>query len=228
MAFVATPVIGRQPPRAVGRRAMLLGLSSAGASLAFPRGARAGESGLVGTPRQTLGPFYPVEWSGDIDNDLVVVTGEAAQAMGTVLRVKGRVLDLSGSPVAGARVEIWQCDANGIYLHPRDMDEGRRRDGQFQGRGRTTTAGNGAYEFRTIRPVPYPGRTPHIHFQVERPSDRPLVTQMYVAGEPLNERDAILAAIRDPRQRDSVIVRLEPADGIEAGSLGATFDIVLG
>ena len=51
---------------------------------------------------------------------------------------------------------------------------------------------------------------------------------MYVLGEKQNERDGVLNAIRDPRQRDSVIVRLDPADGLEPGALAATFDIVLG
>lgn len=212
----------------IGRRTVLVGLSSAGASLFIPGGASAGQTGPVATPRQTLGPFYPEDWLGDADNDLVLVTGEAAKAMGQVVHVSGRVLDISGQPVPGARVEIWQCDAGGVYRHSLDMDEGRPRDGRFQGRGRITSDASGRYTFRTIRPVPYPGRTPHIHFRVEAPSGPPLVTQMYVSGEPLNARDGPLNAIRDARQRESVIVRLDPADALETGALGGTFDIVLG
>jgi protocatechuate 3,4-dioxygenase beta subunit len=76
--------------------------------------------------------------------------------------------------------------------------------------------------------VPYPGRTPHIHFAVSALDFPPLTTQMYVAGEPLNSRDFLLNRIRDPRARASVIVSLEPlADGEDAELLG-TFDIVLG
>jgi protocatechuate 3,4-dioxygenase beta subunit len=75
--------------------------------------------------------------------------------------------------------------------------------------------------------VPYPGRTPHIHFAVEAPGRRELVTQMYVAGEPLNERDGLYRQIRDLRQRAAVTVRLEPANGIEAGALAGRFDITL-
>jgi protocatechuate 3,4-dioxygenase beta subunit len=158
----------------------------------------------------------------------VAVTGEAAQAMGQVTHIRGRVLDLAGQPVVGAIVEIWQCDAKGIYRHPRDANTSRRRDGGFQGRGRASTDASGTYAFRTIRPVAYPGRTPHIHFMVDPPRRTRLVTQMYVFGEPQNARDGVLNNIRDQRQRDSVVVRLDPADGIEAGALAGTFDIVVG
>lgn len=212
----------------IGRRAVLAGVSSAGIVLLAPAGTLAGRSGPVRTPRQVLGPFYPEDWLGDADSDLVIVTGEAAKAMGQVVHVRGRVLDQSGGPVADALVEIWQCDANGVYRHSLDMDAGRPRDGRFQGRGRTKTDAAGTYAFRTIRPVPYPGRTPHIHFKAGRPSGEALVTQMYVAGEPLNARDGLLNSIRDQKQRDSVIVKLAPADSMEPGALAGTFDIVVG
>ncbi len=183
---------------------------------------------MLATPRQTEGPFYPREWRGDIDNDLVVVQGEAAHALGQVVHVEGRVLALSGEPLAGATVEIWQCDSHGIYRHPNDEGPGRRHDSGFQGRGRTVADVGGRYRFRTIRPVAYGPRTPHIHFKVMPPGGRALITQMYVLGEPLNARDGVLNAIKDRRQRDSVIVRLDAADRIEPGALLATFDIVLG
>lgn len=228
MPLVRTPAIGHEPRYPIGRRVILGRLASAGAALMLPRGARAaGDNKAVRTPGQTLGPFYPVDWLGDADNDLVLVTGEAAKAMGTIVHVSGRVLDLSGKAVAGAGVEIWQCDSNGVYRHPRDMDSRRPRDGGFQGHGRTVADASGGYAFRTIRPVAYPGRTPHIHFKIAPPKGRALVTQMYVLGEPLNEKDGILQSIRDPRQRESVIVRLDPAPGLEEGALRGVFDIVL-
>lgn len=213
----------------IGRRHVLRGIAAAGAAALVPGTANALIAGrpLVATPAQTEGPFYPTDWTGDIDNDLVRVMGEAAQAQGHVTHIVGRVIDSSGTPVPSAIVEIWQCDATGIYRHPSDTHWFRERDARFQGRGRTLTAENGTYRFRTIRPVAYPGRTPHIHFQVITPGREPLVTQMYVAGEPLNERDGILNAIRDPRQRASVIVDLEAGERIEQKALVGTFDIVL-
>ena len=220
MALVRTPWIGR--------RALIVGASaSAGLLLGSPLLTLAQER-LPRTPRQTEGPFYPTDWSGDADNDLVMVQGEQARSMGLVTHVQGRVLDPAGQPISGAVVEIWQCDARGIYRHPQDERGARRHDAAFQGRGRTTSDSGGRYSFRTIRPVPYPGRTPHIHFKVLAPAKSPLVTQMYVFGEPQNARDGVLNGIGDRRQRDSVIVRLDSADAIEPGSLAGTFDMVLG
>lgn len=220
--------MGRVITPMIGRRSVLTGLTATGSALLLPGSAALAQKQLVRTPPQTEGPFYPVDWLGDIDHDLVAVTGEAAQAMGHVTHISGRVLDLAGQPVVGATVEIWQCDAKGIYRHPSDASTSRRPDGGFQGRGRARTDASGTYAFRTIRPVAYPGRTPHIHFMVDPPRRNRLVTQMYVFGEPQNARDGVLNNIRDQRQRDSVIIRLDPADGKEAGALAGTFDIVVG
>src|SRR3954463_14464275 len=215
--LVATPEIGR-------RKLIITGLAGATAFL-LPSGLRA-QQPLVPTPRQTPGPFYPVRFPEDVDNDLVVVRGAQARATGVVTHVMGRVRGTDGTPTSGATVEIWQCDAHGRYLHPADAGK-RPRDTAFQGYGRMTARADGSYVFRTIRPVAYPGRTPHIHFAVRTPSGRQLVTQMYVAGEPLNAGDSLYASIRDPRQREAVTVALAPANGIEPGALGGNFDIVL-
>jgi len=188
-------------------------------------GQGAGGPPLV-TPRQSLGPFYPVDWAGDADNDLVIVRGEAARALGQVAHVRGRVMDRDGTPLEGSIVEIWQCDAKGVYRHPRDR--GGPRDPGFQGRGSTRAQQDGGWSFRTIRPVPYPGRTPHIHFLVRTPDGRDLVTQLYVAGEPGNAGDFLLNSVRDPRQRERLIARFDPADRIEPGALLAEFEIVVG
>ena len=216
----------------IGRRDALAGLAAAAAAQILPslplRAQVRAQGELPATPRQTEGPFYPEDWRGDADNDLVLVKGEAAKALGQVLHVEGRVLQVSGRPIAGAAVEIWQCDVHGIYRHSSDEGGGRRRDGGFQGRGRTLTDDGGRYRFRTIRPVAYASRTPHIHFKIAPQAGRALVTQMYVAGEPSNARDGVLNAIRDPRRRDSVLVRLQSAEGIEAGALAGRFDIVVG
>jgi len=154
------------------------------------------------------------------------VRGAQARAVGVVTHVMGRVLGTDGTPTSGATVEIWQCDAHGRYLHPADTGK-RPRDSAFQGYGRITSGADGAYRFRTIRPIAYPGRTPHIHFAVNTPSGRQLITQMYVAGEPLNQSDGLYAGIRDARQRAAVTVALTPADGIEPEALAGVFDIVL-
>jgi protocatechuate 3,4-dioxygenase beta subunit len=206
------------------RRTLIAAAAATAGSLLVPGSLVAAE--LVPTPGQTEGPFYPVEFPPDMDNDLVRVTGQAAQALGQVTDISGRVLTLAGQPVRGATVEIWQCDANGIYRHPRAGGQGRI-DHAFQGYGRTQADDQGAYRFRTIKPVPYPGRTPHIHFAVHVPGQGRLVTQMYIRGEPQNARDGLLNSIRDLRARESVIVALTAGQG-DRGALQGRFDIVVG
>jgi protocatechuate 3,4-dioxygenase beta subunit len=216
-------------PRVVSRRGAVASAAAALALARSPDAAAQPAAALPPTPRQTAGPFYPVDWSGDADADLVRVAGAEAQALGRVTHLRGRVLNAGGRPVAGAVVEIWQCDANGLYRHPRDRPGTTAgRDAGFQGRGRAAAGPDGGFAFRTIRPVPYPGRTPHIHVLVAAPGrGEPLVTQLYLAGEPLNARDGLFNALRDPREREAVLLRPEPADGIEAGALLAVRDIVL-
>jgi len=218
MTLVTTPQLGR-------RTVLTSGLAAAGGLLLAP-GLRAQAAGLVPTPAQTTGPFYPATFPSDVDSDLVVLRGAEARAEGVVIHVTGRVLGVDGRPIPDAKVEIWQCDARGRYLHPGDTGS-RPRDSAFQGFGRAASGPDGGYRFRTIRPVPYPGRTPHIHFAVAAPGRSELVTQMYVAGEPLNERDGLYRSIRDARQRAAVTVRLEAANGVEPGALAGSFDIVL-
>ncbi|MGC2202851.1 MAG: protocatechuate 3,4-dioxygenase, partial [Stellaceae bacterium] len=178
------------------------------------------------TPRQTAGPFYPLEFPADCDNDLVQIAGRSGTAKGTVTYVTGRVLDLTGRAISGARIEIWQCDTNGRYHFVHDNGAARPLDDNFQGYGQTLTDAEGGYRFRTIRPVPYSGRTAHIHFAVSGAGLPRFTTQMYVAGEPLNERDGVLMGVRDPAARARLIVPLRPA--AEADALAGRFDIVLG
>lgn len=181
---------------------------------------------LALTPRQGAGPFYPIDLPSDHDGDLVRVTGHAARAMGQVTHVMGRVLTQAGEPIAGARTEIWQCDANGRYHHPGDT-AGAAPDGDFQGFGRTETDAAGAYHFRTIKPVPYPSRTPHIHFAVWAPGRETFVTQLYIDGEPGNATDNLYRRLQ-PEAQSRVTVALAPAPEIEADALAAVFDIVIG
>ncbi len=177
------------------------------------------------TPAQSRGPFYPLEIPLDADNDLVQVSGRTGLARGTLTNIVGRVIDARERPIPAARVEIWQCDANGRYHHPGDR-RAAPRDPDFQGYGRMQTGDDGAYRFRTIRPVAYPGRAPHIHFAVSGPGIEPLVTQMYVAGEADNERDFLLGRVRDPQARASLIVELGP-DADASAELIGRFDLVL-
>jgi protocatechuate 3,4-dioxygenase, beta subunit len=199
----------------------------AGAPLSVLPARAALAADLAKTPEQTEGPFYPVAFPADTDNDLVQVRGQAAQAMGTVLHLQGRVLDSQGRPMSGAKVEIWQCDAQGLYDHPRQSGRDRR-DSAFQGYGRMLVDAEGRYSFRTLKPVAYPGRTPHIHLKVANGA-RVLTSQFYIAGDPRNDRDFVYRdAAHDPRQRALIEMNLQPAPGLEAGALAASMDIVIG
>ncbi len=211
----------------ISRRTTLIGASTAMASILVASPIHA-VSRILQTPAQTEGPFYPEKWVGDIDNDLVIVKGEAAQAMGKVLHLDGTVTDLTGNPVPSAQIEIWQCDAKGVYHHSEDESPTRRHDKGFQGYGRTLTNNKGYYSFRTIKPVSYPGRTPHIHVKVIAPEKQDLTTQMYVYGEPQNASDFLLNDIRDKKLRNSLMVKLTAADRIEQNAMKGTFNIVLG
>ncbi|MEQ8766554.1 MAG: protocatechuate 3,4-dioxygenase [Planctomycetota bacterium] len=182
---------------------------------------------LTRTPAQTEGPFYPDKLPLDTDNDLIVINETLSPAVGEITHLTGRVLDLQGNPMRNLVVEIWQCDNGGAYLHSGTGNKDKR-DPNFQGFGRFLTSSKGEYYFRTIKPVPYPGRTPHIHVQVKKGGRDLLTTQCYIKGHPQNERDGVLRAIRDPKQRESVIIDFKALEGSKVGELQAHFDIVLG
>jgi protocatechuate 3,4-dioxygenase beta subunit len=205
----------------VNRKRRRLLIAGAALLAPFPTVAKV----LEPTPRQPAGPFYPAELPLDDDNDLTRVSGHSGLAEGTICDLSGKVVDVNGLPLASHRVEIWQCDANGRYRHPRDPGDAPL-DPAFQGHGHALTDGEGRYRFRTIRPVPYPGRTPHIHMAVFSPDGPPFVTQLYVAGDPRNAEDFLYQRLPADR-RHLVTVPFEKTSGGEA-TLAARFEIVLG
>lgn len=209
----------------IPRRQALTGLAL-GAALFTTRGAFA--DALLQTPPQTEGPFYPDKLPLDTDNDLLRLNDNLTPAIGEVTWLSGRILDKNGAPVKNATVEIWQCDATGVYLHSKSGGDKAKRDSNFQGFGRFVTGSTGEYVFRTIKPVPYPGRTPHVHYAIKLKGAKKLITQCYIQGEPLNAKDGPLQAIRDLQQRESVIIPFTPIPDSRAGELSAKFDIVLG
>ena len=185
---------------------------------------------LVRTPRQTEGPFYPDKLPLDTDNDLIVINDRLTSAVGEITYLSGRILDSRGNPIRNAMVEIWQVDNKGSYLHTQggNSNNGNARDSNFQGFGRFLTGSSGEYLFRTIKPVPYPGRTPHIHFAVKMKGREKFTTQCYIKGEPANARDGILANMRDPKEKAAVIVPFVPIKESRSAEFAARFDIVLG
>ena len=179
------------------------------------------------TPHQTEGPFYPDLLPLDTDNDLLILNDSLTPAVGIVTYLSGTVSDKNGSPVPNALMEIWQVDSHGVYLHSRGGSRSKR-DSNFQGYGRFLTDSKGRYSFRTLKPSPYSGRTPHIHFAVSSKGKRLLTTQCYIKGEPRNKMDFILNKIKDPRIKESLLVPFTPVKGSKIGEVSAKFDIVLG
>lgn len=194
------------------RRGLLAGLVAFAGGALFWR--RADAAGL--TPRATEGPFYPTPSMRmpDVDNDLVKVVGLVKEAGGEVITLKGTITDADGTPRAGHRIEIWQCDLNGKYLHPGD-DRNVTYDQGFQGFGHDITAEDGSYSFRTIKPGRYPGRTPHIHVKVFDGDREVLTTQFYVAGEPANARDGIFHRMSEDEARSVSMVYTDVDGAIE-------------
>ena len=168
-----------------------------------------GLAAIDSTPSAAEGPFYPLAGMrfDDIDSDLVKVACKVALAGGEIVTLAGRVLEASGTPVAGARIEIWQCDVNGRYLHRGDRGGAARDDG-FQGFGHDISKADGAYAFRTIKPVPYAGRTPHIHVKVLIDNRERLTTQFYLPDHPGNARDWLYQRIA-VHSRERVTMRFE-------------------
>jgi protocatechuate 3,4-dioxygenase beta subunit len=213
-------------PFSRSRRAFLKTFALGAAAWTTP-GLFAEELSRIKTPAQTEGPFYPDKLPLDTDNDLIIVNNSITPAVGKITHLTGKILDAKGNPVRNALVEIWQCDSKGVYLHTDDSGR-RKRDENFQGFGRFLTSSKGEYYFRTIKPVPYPGRTPHIHFKIRKGDKELLTTQCYVKGEAGNKKDFILRAIRNDKARESVIIDFKPMKESKIGELTATFDIVLG
>jgi protocatechuate 3,4-dioxygenase beta subunit len=198
------------------RRGFLGGLAL-GAAFFTTRGLFAEELTRVKTPPQTEGPFYPDKLPLDTDNDLLIVNDAITPAVGEITHLSGLILDARGEPV----------DSKAVYLHTGSANR-KQRDENFQGFGRFLTGSSGEYYFRTVKPVPYPGRTPHIHFKIKKGGKELLTTQCYIKGDPGNEKDGVFRAIQDAKAREAVLVDFAPLKGSRIGELTARFEIVLG
>src|SRR5881296_425549 len=156
---------------------------------------------LKRTPGEILGPFYPVLRSVEKAADLTTIPGKPGRAAGQVIHVMGRVVNVEGQPVKGARIELWQANTHGRYTHPSDKNPAPL-DPNFEGFAVQSTDAEGRYRFKTIKPGAYPTnvaswvRPPHLHFEVTGKVNR-LVTQMYFPGEALNDKDLLLQGLRN-------------------------------
>ncbi|MBT4488981.1 MAG: protocatechuate 3,4-dioxygenase [Rhodospirillaceae bacterium] len=180
---------------------------------------------LAPTPDSTEGPFYPERIPEDDNGDLVHVDGVDRDAIGDILHLSGRILDTTGQAVPGARVEIWQCDANGVYLHAGDRHFAMR-DRAFQGFGHVTTGTDGRFAFRTIVPVPYTARTPHIHVKVLHGGRERLTSQLYLKGHRKNAIDFLFHSLSADERRQVEMV-LKPHEANTGKEFETEIDLVV-
>ena len=182
------------------------------------------------TPARTEGPFYPDKLPLDTDNDLIIINDALTPAVGEITHLSGRVLTAGGSPVRDVTVEIWQCDNNQVYINTGDSaSKPDQQDRNFQGFGRFTTGSTGEYYFRTIKPVPYPGRpAPHIHFTVRKGGRELLTSQINIAGHPGNRVDGVVNEGITFYDRELLMTDFAPIPDSPTGELAARFDIILG
>ncbi|MEM9825186.1 MAG: protocatechuate 3,4-dioxygenase [Planctomycetota bacterium] len=208
--------------------AAFAGLTLGGAGMAEAWWAKPGAfaEALAATVPLTEGPFYPDKLPLDTDNDLLRMNDSTRPAIGEITHFSGRVLTRSGQPLRGVTVEIWQCDADGSYIHSRGKGP-KDRDPHFQGFGRFLTDSSGRYYFRTIKPVAYGSRTPHIHLVVNRGDKRLLTTQALVRGEPMNQRDGVFRRVKDKAARETLLVDFKKIEDSKVPQYDATFDVVL-
>jgi protocatechuate 3,4-dioxygenase beta subunit len=195
----------------------------AGPAMLSPRVSSAQQPSLAPTPSQPEGPFYPKTIPVDRDADLTQVAGRPARALGTVLYFAGRVLARDGRTLSGTIVELWQCDNYGRYHHA--GDDGVPRDDNFQGYGVTTTDAEGRFAFKTIRPVPYTGRPPHMHVRLRHASAPALTTQIYVAGDAVGADGVLMSSPRGTLTK--LTMAIAPAAGREAGAFAGSYEFVL-
>ena len=204
------------------RRGFLLG---AGAALLTTRGLFAEK--LRATPDLTEGPYYPDKLPLDRDNDLIVIGDSLTPAVGEITRLSGRILDAGGSPLKNTVIEIWQTDSHGVYINSNTPDKDKQ-DKNFQGYGQFLTGSAGEYLFRTVKPVPYQNRCPHIHFRVKKQNQELLTSQIFVNGHSANRSDGVFGELRSPIDRELVLADFVPVPQSKTGELTARFDIVVG
>jgi protocatechuate 3,4-dioxygenase alpha subunit len=180
---------------------------------------------LKETASQTAGPYVhiglaPKQAGFDIfeKNFTNVLVGPDTR--GERIRVEGRVIDGSGTPVRDVLIEIWQANAQGKYQHPADR-QNKDLDKDFRGWGRgCSDFETGIYTFDTIKPGVVEGRNgrpmaPHINFWiVARGINIGLNTRMYFSDEvDANAKDPVLNLIEWEVRRKTLIAQRSEKDG---------------
>ncbi|WP_114952151.1 protocatechuate 3,4-dioxygenase [Sphingosinicella terrae] len=189
-------------------------IASAGLLVAGP--ALAGQERLPrlgSTAESPLGPFYPLNPLAENDADLTRLAGHADRARGEVIELTGRVLDLRGNPIAGARLELWQANAAGRYRHESDPAT-EPLDPDFQGFAALSTGADGAYRIVTIKPGGYDSpighRPPHLHFDLRGRTHRSVAQMYFPEDAEEHARDTLYRALG--AEAGTSVAARDPAD----------------
>jgi protocatechuate 3,4-dioxygenase beta subunit len=147
----------------------LLGLYGCGPSGKIDTAAAGQSAGssatCVAKPELTQGPYFVDEKlnRSDIRSDASTGAVKDGSALALTFNVS-RIQSSSCTPLPGAQVDVWHCDALGVYSDARDPSF--NTTGQNWLRGYQLTDADGTATFRTILPGWYPGRASHIHFKI--------------------------------------------------------------
>ncbi len=190
---------------------------------------------LAPTAHQTTGPFFPAQYIRPSDNDLAGLTRNDAKPLGDPCFIYGYVRDSADQPAVNVIIEIWQANAAGKFNHPNDRSS-RPVDPNFFGWGRTWTDRDGFYSFTTIKPGPYPVLPGSNRWFAPRISVRlvgsglmrPLVTCLYFPGDPMNDNDPQLQALRNAKARRKLIATPEAHPSAPSGIPALRYDLGLG
>jgi len=167
-------------------------------------------SGASLTPSDSQGPFYPITPQKDKDFDLTQVEGVTGVAKGTIVNIRGKILDENLTPLENVTIDMWQANAAGRYHHPHDTSLAPI-DKNFQGWAIVQSGMNGTFNFKTIIPGAYKAsgtwiRPPHIHFKISKIGYHELLTQMYFPDNELNEKDFLLQS-KNAAEKDLMIAK---------------------
>lgn len=212
------------PLSTLDRRSLLRALAASPLAVALPAAVRAevAAAGLISSDvcllqkEATEGPFY-------LDPRLVRLDIAEGRA-GLPMQLRLQVVNADCSPVVGARVDVWHCDAQGVYSGVKNLGGGEDTTGQTFLRGTQITDSAGIASFQTIFPGWYPGRTTHVHYKVFLDDKTQLTSQIFFA-ETVN--DAIYQD-NDAYARDGSRDVLNARDGIaQAAGEGAYASVKL-